>query len=445
MKFAFPKLIVSVFAFCLLSLVSISASAQECDQVLAGGIFNTTAISSNAAFARTLNEFIYASDFSSHQQAVDAGLSIGTVVFGVPLKLGGSFSNQQKDEWRRKNIQYKTEASQSSYKLDMLFKYASPEVLETWLRCKEITQARPGLSSYIQEINNSSAVLHLNWVPSAGDEGGAPVILSSSITGGSRADNASKPILPDGYKLLQGQDGNLVALIKRPEQVCVVVINTTRGATTCFLRALPKPSIMSFTPSASSINEGETANLIWATSRATTIAIDPGIGDVQQNGSVNVTPRYTTTYKLTAANSSGKINAYATVSVTPLPPPPPVLTGGTIYFRTTNDNKDDDTNVSVYIKSAGNTAAQWSTSGREEWRDNSDHGPYSFTVIQPAVRKDQIVGPGQAVLVEAPNGHDEWHFNWSITLTFSDGTTKRYDWDGGNVDHDRTTISKPLP
>lgn len=53
-------------------------------------------------------------------------------------------------------------------------------------------------------------------------------------------------------------------------------------------------------------------------------------------------------------------------------------------------------------------------------------------------------GSSSVQLIEGPSGHDEWHFNWSIELTFSDGSVKRYDFGGGNVDHDRTTLTKPL-
>ncbi|MCF2221512.1 hypothetical protein H9Q08_19790 [Chryseobacterium sp. PS-8] len=60
-----------------------------------------------------------------------------------------------------------------------------------------------------------------------------------------------------------------------------------------------------------------------------------------------------------------------------------------------------------------------------------------------SIRKDQLIGGGQVVLIELPNGHDEWHFNWSITLNFSDKTSKRYDW-FGDVDYDRNTLTNPI-
>ena len=75
--------------------------------------------------------------------------------------------------------------------------------------------------------------------------------------------------------------------------------------------------------------------------------------------------------------------------------------------------------------------------------DRSDDGPFELNVTDHP-RKDQTVGACVARVVEAPNGNDEWHFNWGMTLTFSDGSTKDYNWGGGNVDHDRTTIQQPL-
>ena len=127
------------------------------------------------------------------------------------------------------------------------------------------------------------------------------------------------------------------------------------------------------------------------------------------------------------------------------PPPPraPVLTSAAVHFHTTDDDKDHDTNVWVGIKCAGSTVA--SVSGTfGHFPDNSDSGWKSLNVTE-AIKKADLFGQCQAVLVEAPKGHDEWHFNWSIQAGFSDGTSKQWDFSGGNVDHDRTTISQPLP
>ncbi len=85
----------------------------------------------------------------------------------------------------------------------------------------------------------------------------------------------------------------------------------------------PKPSITSFTAEPRSIERGQSATLNWATSNATDITIDQGIGAVQSSGSRTVSPASTTTYTLTANGPGGSDSRTVTVEVTVPPPPPP--------------------------------------------------------------------------------------------------------------------------
>jgi len=130
------------------------------------------------------------------------------------------------------------------------------------------------------------------------------------------------------------------------------------------------------------------------------------------------------------------------ILMTPPPPPQTVLTGAKVDFFTTDDNKDFDTRVFVQVILDGSTVASV-TDTWGEFRDNTDSGWKDLTINEQAP-KDAIINRGKVQLVEAPIGHDEWHFNWRLELRFSDGSTKPYDFPGGNVDYDRTTISKEL-
>ena len=122
-------------------------------------IFNTASITANSSLNQTFNEFIYAADFSTHQQAIDAGISIGTVVYGVPVQLGGTFSKQQKDTWRSTHQQFKTSTTAKSEKYASMIAIASPDILEAWSKCIEVmAPARVGLYGWLQEISNSISI-----------------------------------------------------------------------------------------------------------------------------------------------------------------------------------------------------------------------------------------------------------------------------------------------
>ncbi len=75
------------------------------------------------------------------------------------------------------------------------------------------------------------------------------------------------------------------------------------------------PIINSFLANPSTITVGESSNLSWSVTDATTVTIDNGIGSVALSGTTTVTPVTTTTYTLTATNSTGSITAPITIIV----------------------------------------------------------------------------------------------------------------------------------
>ncbi|MBA7571078.1 hypothetical protein ES708_12834 [subsurface metagenome] len=79
------------------------------------------------------------------------------------------------------------------------------------------------------------------------------------------------------------------------------------------------PVIAEFSANPTDINSGESATLSWSVTEATTVTIDQGIGDVPSSGTQSVSPPATTTYTLTAINSSGTVNESVEITV-----PPPI-------------------------------------------------------------------------------------------------------------------------
>lgn len=84
-----------------------------------------------------------------------------------------------------------------------------------------------------------------------------------------------------------------------------------------------KPAIGSFTAEPRSVERGQSATLRWATSNATDITIDQGVGAVQASGTRTVYPSNTTTYTLTVNGPGGSDTRTVTVDVAAPPPPPP--------------------------------------------------------------------------------------------------------------------------
>jgi hypothetical protein len=95
------------------------------------------------------------------------------------------------------------------------------------------------------------------------------------------------------------------------------VITRTTGPTT--------PSVVSFTANPATIAPGSSTTLSWATTDASAVTIDNGVGSQAVAGSVVVHPASTTTYTLTATGQASSATAKATVTVAPVASPPNVV------------------------------------------------------------------------------------------------------------------------
>jgi OmpA-OmpF porin, OOP family len=88
-------------------------------------------------------------------------------------------------------------------------------------------------------------------------------------------------------------------------------------------KAPPVPT-SSLTVTPSSITKGESAALNWTSDNATDCTIQPDIGPVKPQGTMNITPAADAAYTLTCTGSGGTTSSTANVSVAaPSPPPAP--------------------------------------------------------------------------------------------------------------------------
>jgi peptidoglycan-associated lipoprotein len=83
----------------------------------------------------------------------------------------------------------------------------------------------------------------------------------------------------------------------------------------------PAAPTASLSANPNTVDKGQGSTLTWETTNATDVSID-GIGTVQPNGSQQVTPTDSTTYRLTAKGPGGTQEATARVTVNQPPPPP---------------------------------------------------------------------------------------------------------------------------
>ncbi len=92
----------------------------------------------------------------------------------------------------------------------------------------------------------------------------------------------------------------------------------TASAETSITVNIPPP-LASISVNPTLIAQGESATLSWTSENAASCSISPDIGEVDLNGSLEITPETTTTYTVTATGAGGTASATVTVSVTEEP------------------------------------------------------------------------------------------------------------------------------
>jgi hypothetical protein len=79
----------------------------------------------------------------------------------------------------------------------------------------------------------------------------------------------------------------------------------------------PRPDVVIFKAQPSKVESGTAARLRWEVTGAKSIAIDHGIGNVGNSGSIQINPSGVTAYNLTAVNSGGTVVSSVIINVVP--------------------------------------------------------------------------------------------------------------------------------
>jgi hypothetical protein len=430
------KYVTSVVLFVIsFSTAAVAQDASDCSSLMKFGIYDKYKTLATETQFKQVQEFFSSYQFSS---LADAQSKAGTLGVDIPGIVGVSFGGN-------------TAASNFSQWVQNLTHATYQEALASGLQSADIQKisnnltdlvgkclTQKGVHAYIiPSSDNQTFFFTADYVPSGADHPSTKGTIT--MTPASVATSCA-PLGVLGQPQDLGPQGISLSCRRLPTDTVAVTLNTADGTLPVHYDAyvVPLPSV-TFNASSLAIDSGNATTLAWNVTNASNVTL-VNFGPVQLSGSATVNPTQTTTYTLVVTSLDGKqTSTFVTVSVNP---PPPILTNASVSFRTTDNDKDGDTNVSIYVICGGNTVAavsgQWG-----HWDDNSDHGPIGMSVTDHP-RKDQVIGACTARVVESPKGHDEWHFNWGMVLTFSDGTNKSYNWGGGNVDYNRTTVNQPL-
>lgn len=405
-------------------------SAQDCSTLMKFGVYDKFRTFTTESHYQQVREFFENNTFSSRQAAEQKAGELGLAIDGVlGLSLGGNTSTSNYEEWRQKLIKTSYLEARSAGLTDTSIQTISGRITTLVEACLK----QKGVHAYvIPAADNQNFTVTVDYVPLSST---APLTKGTISVSPSSVNAQCSPagfLAPQEIEV--GIEGRSFACKRLPSETVTVVVNMLHGSPTFTYDAFVIPPIDArFNSNPSTINRGATSSLSWDIRNALSASL-ADFGNVLMTGSRNVSPTETMEYTLSIVGLDGNSKLVPT-TITVIQPPPH-LTGARVFFHTTDDNKDHDTNVVVNVVCDSGSVASVSNTFGGEFNDHTDHGPFGMNVLAPQP-VNRINGVCRAELIEQPNGNDEWHFNWWVELTFSNGQTIRSATGGGNVDSDR--------
>lgn len=406
---------------------SYGQDVAACANLMKFGIYDKYRSFTTETHYKQVREFFKNNQFSSSQQAQSKAGELGLDIVDIlSLNFGGTTSSSNFQTWQQELIRSSYQQAISMGLSSQNIEKISNAITDLVGKCI----AQKGVHAYIiPNVDNQTFSVTVDFVPLSGETPyarGAFTLTPASVAASCSPNN----IL--GQQQNIGPQGLSISCRRLPTETVAVTVNTDNGSPVIHYDPYVVPDVSArFFSDKYEIDSGETAVLGWEVFNASRVEIE-GFNQVTSSGNIAVSPMTTTKYRMILTSLGGQqVNQYVTITVRP---PKPTLTGARVKWVTTNDNKDHDTRVTVNINCGGSTIASVSDTWGE-FGDNSDSGWKGLNVIDRR-RKENILGICQAQLIESPVGHDEWHANMTLILTFSDGSVRQYDW-GVDVDYDR--------
>ena len=213
---------------CLLVSSPASAQVKDCG-VFVRDAFNTSLKTTGAASSSSFHRFECSSEFKTHGEAINSGLSVGTVIYGVPVKVGGTFDAADVDNWKKTNCSEEERSASSSETTYSFIRTYSPEAADVAKTCLTGQQKGKAIQcSFSGE--GKDRVFTAEWLRTDGDVN-PPVVSDFYVVNGS-----CKGSLTKGFIFTEGIVAPICSFSS--DQDMVASLQTSRGS--CFDTAQQK-------------------------------------------------------------------------------------------------------------------------------------------------------------------------------------------------------------
>ena len=162
----------------------------------------------------TRRDYLY-KDFGSHDEALNYGLSIGTMLYGVPLQVGGTVDSKKKSDWRNEYQSRRIHDVQEDVKLLLISDKLNVEVVRIIADC--IVASGGGLWISAHTTDECNLLVRTGYVP---DSVPAPKVVGQLKATNATCNPLDKTALPP-----KGFSSNCVR--GTPANTVVVTVHTS--------------------------------------------------------------------------------------------------------------------------------------------------------------------------------------------------------------------------
>ena len=178
-----------------------------------------------------------------------------------------------------------------------------------------LTATGPGGASATAQVtvtvNIPAPTITLTATPTSVPAGGTATLSWSS-------QNADKISIDNGVGNVTAPSGKQDVIVSSTTTYTATATGSTGATATAQVTVTVAPLAVSLTADKTQIGAGQSATLTWTSQGASSLDIEPGLGQVNLNDSRSVTPSQTTTYTATAKDSAGNTKtAQVTITVVP--------------------------------------------------------------------------------------------------------------------------------
>lgn len=197
---------------------------MSCNDILKQGIFDETMISGQRSVSEDLFEWLKCSTYQTVKQKIDSGLKIGLPLEGIPLQIGGSFTNDEFNSWKQKINTGQARAFSANEVTLIVKRNVNDSIIKAWSECIKAQHRGLGLISDISVKDDPSHLVYtVRYIPDDIDDPYPKITAGGFQVVGAIA---TKPFA-DGTEIPYA--GISTLLTRQGWSAVTVVINTTRG------------------------------------------------------------------------------------------------------------------------------------------------------------------------------------------------------------------------